>query len=140
MKSILLVAVLFSCSTANRPTSSTSCFHSVAHFDDEPSVVLEIQFGDLEREKKVIEGIPFTNEMTVLDVMKHAKETGKLKFAFRGRKDTAFLTEIDGVKNQGAKGDNWIFRVNGELGKKSFGISEVKEGDRIIWSFGKYQP
>lgn len=102
------------------------------------SITLEIQFG--EKRSKKIEGIPFKKEMTILDVMNYAKEKEKLSFSYRGKKDTAFLTQIDDVKNKGSRGDNWIFRVNGKLGRKSFGVSELNKGDKVTWTFGKYKP
>ena len=107
--------------------------------DEEQTVIVEIQFGD-KRENKTIPEITFTDKMTVLDAMVIAKKSEKLKFSYRGKGATAFLTEIDGVKNQGSRGDNWIFRVNGKLGKKSFGATTVRAGDKITWTFGKYKP
>lgn len=90
--------------------------------------------------KKTIKDIPFQKKMTVLDVMKYAAGKKKIKFSHRGKNETAFLTEIDGIKNQGARGDNWIFRVNDMLGKKSFGVTEIQPGDSVSWTFGKYKP
>ena len=75
-----------------------------------------------------------------MDVMSYAKKKKVVTFVHRGSKDTAFLTAIDGVKNLGAKGDNWIFRVNKKLGKKSFAITKLKMGDSVTWTFGKYKP
>lgn len=106
--------------------------------DEGHTVSLEIQFKD--GKKKRIEKIPYKEKMTVLDVMNYAKKNKKIDFLFRGKKDTAFLTSIDGVKNQGSRGDNWIFRVNKKLGRKSFGITQLGADDEVTWTFGKYKP
>lgn len=106
--------------------------------DEGQTVSLEIQFKD--GKKKRIEKIPYKEKMTVLDVMNYAKKNKKMNFLFRGKNDTAFLTSIDGVKNQGSRGDNWIFRVNKKLGRKSFGITQLRADDEVTWTFGKYKP
>ena len=102
------------------------------------SVTLTIQFD--KEKKKVIKEIPFKEKMTVMDVMVYSKEKKKITFVHSGKGELAFLKSIDGVKNKGARGDNWIFRVNGKLGKTSFGIAKLKPGDKVTWTFGKYKP
>lgn len=106
--------------------------------DEQETVSLEVQFGD--GKKKRIEKIPFKADMTILDVMKYAKKNKKIDYKFRGKNETAFLLSIDGVKNKGARGDNWIFRVNKKLGRKSFGITKLNADDVVTWTFGKYKP
>lgn len=106
--------------------------------DKVATISLEIQFG--QSKKKLIKDIPFKKGMTVLDAMKYAKENKKFSFQYRGKNDTAFLTSIDKIKNQGGRGDNWVFRINKKLGKKSFGISRLNSGDKVTWTFGKYKP
>ena len=68
-----------------------------------------------------------------------SKHPRGIKMATRGSGPTAFLTSIDGLENQGASGKNWIYRINGELGTKSFALIKPKRGDRVLWKFGKYR-
>jgi len=50
---------------------------------------------------------------------KNTRAVSKSCIAAKG--ETAFLTQIDELENEG-RGRNWIYRVNGELAKKSFAI------------------
>ena len=84
--------------------------------------------------------IEWKDGMTVLSLMTQLQKEKKLSFKHHGKGITAFLTEIGGVKNSGAGGDNWIFRVNSKLGKKSFGVVKLSAGDKVNWTFGKYRP
>jgi hypothetical protein len=100
------------------------------------SVQLEIDFRS-EREKLSIK-VPCASESTVLSVLQQAQKSGDLTFVFRGQGESAFVNSIDDVENQAAKGDNWVFRVNGELGDRSCGAFSVKPDDHVLWVFGKY--
>ena len=114
-------------------------FGSVIQVDpQEKKVTIEIDFGEL-AEKKTLT-IPWKVGLNVLDAMNQAKQEKRLKFKYRGKGVSAFLTQIEGVKNQGAKGDNWIFRVNSKLANRSFGVILLKAGDQVNWSLGKYKP
>lgn len=114
-------------------------FGSVIQVDpQEKKVTIEIDFG--ERAEKKTLTIPWKVGLNVLDAMNQAKQEKRLKFKYRGKGVSAFLTQIEGVKNQGAKGDNWIFRVNSKLANRSFGVILLKAGDQVNWSLGKYKP
>lgn len=77
--------------------------------------------------------------MTVLDVLQAAKQHPRgIQFVYRGQGDTAFLTQIDDLKNEG-RGRNWIFSVNGQLGERSFAVTELKASDRVLWKFTQYK-
>ena len=77
--------------------------------------------------------------MTVLEVLQAAKQHPRgIQFVHRGDGDTAFLTQIDDLKNEG-RGRNWIFSVNGQLGQRSFAVTEVKASDRVVWKFTQYK-
>ena len=77
--------------------------------------------------------------MTVLDVLQAAKQHPRgIQFVHRGDGDTAFLTQIDDLKNEGG-GRNWIFSINGKLGQRSFAATEVKPSDRVLWKFTQYR-
>jgi len=84
--------------------------------------------------------IAWRKGMTVLDAMQQTAKRKKkpLKFVVRSSGATAFVKEIDGVLNEGGGGRNWIFKVNGKNGSTSCGIHKLKPGDRILWSFERY--
>ena len=103
----------------------------------EPKTVsLVVNFGD--GAEKHLNRLPWREGMTVLDVMSSAARHPRgVRFEHRGRGATAFLTQIDGLKNEGG-GRNWIFRVNGKLGVRSFAVRQLKEADQVEWRFGAY--
>ena len=88
--------------------------------------------------EKHFTAIPWKKGMTVMDAMRYAKR-GKqgIDFKFSGNGDTAFLTQIDDLKNEGGgEGKkNWILRVNKKLATESFGVFELNSGDVIRWQF-----
>ena len=103
----------------------------------EASVKLTIDYGD--GVQTVFTALKWREGMTVLDAMNDAKKHARgIKFQYRGKGQTAFLTQIADLKNEG-RGRNWIFRVNGKLGEASFGVARLKAGDAILWKFGKYR-
>ncbi len=116
------------------------CERSDSPIDDNGTIVgsvqLEIDFRS-DREKLTLQ-IPCASDSTVLSVLQSAKETGDLEFSFTGRGETAFVKSIGGVENQAAEGDNWVYRVNGDLGDRSCGKFSVKPDDHVLWVFGKY--
>ena len=101
-------------------------------------VRLTIRFGD--GKDLTFDPVPHKAGMTVLDAMKAAESAdGKpLRFDYKGKGETAFLTAIEGVANQsGDSSDYWIYRVNDKLGNRSFGVATLAPGDRVLWTFGK---
>jgi hypothetical protein len=108
--------------------------------DDVPepqTVRLIIDYGD--GVQKHFTALEWKDGMTVLDAMKEAQKHPRgMKFVHRGKGETAFLTRIDELENEG-RGRNWMYRVNGELAKKSFAILTVKAADTILWTFGEYR-
>ena len=78
--------------------------------------------------------------MTVLQAMEYAQQHPRgIRFEYRGQGSIALLLQIDDLKNGGNQGLNWIFRVNGKMGDKSFAISEIQPDDAILWKFDEYQ-
>ena len=78
---------------------------------------------------------------TVSDLLKHVAEANEsFKYKSRGSGRTFFITEINGQKNEGARGRNWIYTVNGKRGNKSAGLFEIKAGDEIEWNLKRYRP
>jgi len=111
---------------------------------DEPaakSVRLVIDYGD--GVEKHFTRLAWKPKMTVLDAVEQAT-AGKhgIKVIYLGRGETAFLIKIDDLRNEAGGRDSrsWLFSVNGKPAAKSFGIYELKQGDRILWKFGPYEP
>jgi hypothetical protein len=102
-----------------------------------PTVRLIIDYGD--GVEKHFTALAWKDGMTILDVLEAAKAHARgIKFTCRGKESTAFLTEMDGLENEGS-GKNWVFRVNDKLGTKSFAITPVKAADTVLWRFGEYR-
>jgi hypothetical protein len=101
------------------------------------TVRLVIDYGD--GVEKHFTQIRWRPEQTVLDLLLQAqKHPHGVTFKHRGSGGTAFVYQIDDVKNEG-QGLNWVFSINGDLADRSCGICPVKAGDRILWKFGKYE-
>lgn len=106
------------------------------------TVELSVRFKDGRIRK--FEPVECREGMTVIDMMnelKERKEENPLRFEYKGKGKSAFLLSLDGVDNQsGGSSDFWIFRVNGKLSDRSFGIYELHPGDKVLWHFGKFMP
>ncbi len=92
--------------------------------------------------KNISVDVPCSADSTVYTILERAQNLGDVKYKATGQTDPAFtfVNSIGGVDNLAAKGDNWIYSVNGELGDKSSALYEVKPGDEVTWTFGKYEP
>lgn len=98
------------------------------------TVSLNIDFGADKKADSI--DVVCSPESTVLSILERAQNMNRLKVRFRGSGETAFVTSIGGIENEGADGQNWIFKVNDQLGDKSAGVFEVNPGDTIYWTFG----
>ena len=84
--------------------------------------------------------LAWTKDMTVLDAMKQAQRSPHgITFRYTGRGATAFLTQIDDLKNQGGGKKNWLYRVNGKLASKGFGVYVLEADDVVNWKFQQYR-
>ena len=101
------------------------------------TVDLEIDFQS--EKKKIQVAVPCSADSTVFSILTRAQNLGDLKFESRGSSpESRFVTSIGGVENQAAAGDNWVFRVNGELADRGCGEISVRPGDQVQWMFGEY--
>lgn len=128
--SVCLLLLLMGChGSAVAQTKST---------DDDPQVVrMIIDYND--GCQKHFTAIVWRKEMTVLDVLRAAERHPRgIRARVRGKDSTAFLTEMDGLKNGQANGRNWIYRVNGKLGDQGIGKRIVSRGDTVLWKFDTY--
>jgi hypothetical protein len=109
-----------------------------AQADESPqTAVLVIDYGD--GVQKHFLDVACKGGMTVLDVLEAAKRHPRgIQFVYRGKGATAFLTQIDDLKNEG-RGKNWIFHVNGQLADRGFAVFPIKPADKVLWKFGKYE-
>ena len=102
------------------------------------TVELKITIDD---ESQTFKPVKHVDGMTVGALMKQIAEASKtFEFKSRGKGETFFVTSINKKKNEGARGNNWIFFVNGELGDESAGSYELEPGDKVEWKFQKYRP
>lgn len=73
---------------------------------------------------------------TVLDVLKRVTREQKMQMEYRG---FGALTYVEGIANvyefDHGPASGWVYKVNGELVKKSAGAWKVKAGDRIEWIY-----
>ena len=97
-------------------------------------VKIEIDFGG-RAETKLMVGECYDGS-TVFSML---KEMNAIRVESRGSGKNTFLIAIDDVENEGANGDNWIYRLNGEVGKVGAGEQKVVPGDEINWTFGDYE-
>lgn len=82
--------------------------------------------------------VPCAGDSTVLSILQRAQATGGLEFLYQGKAESAFVRSIGGVENLAANGNNWVYRVNDELGDRSCGAFSLNPGDHVLWVFGKY--
>lgn len=98
------------------------------------TIALEIDFGN--GAKRVFETLPFKPEMTVADVMQAATQFApNITYTQIGAGAGGFLTELEGVKNEGANGRNWQYEVAGAPGTMSFCLAKVATGEQVRWTF-----
>jgi hypothetical protein len=93
-------------------------------------VLLSINFGDGRLESTAVE---WRDGMTVADVL---QQEPRISLVTNGSGESAFLTALDGVANQGAGGRNWTYTVNGKFADRSFAVYELQPNDHVLWTFG----
>jgi len=101
------------------------------------TVRIEVDYSD--GVQKVLTAVPWKPKMTGGDAMEFAtKHKRGVKIKVRGKGANSLLEKIDDLQNGGARGPNWVFRVNGKLGNRSFAITPLNPGDTILWKFDTY--
>lgn len=99
-----------------------------------PAVRLIVDFGD--GAQRVYSALPWTKGMTVLDAMERARaHPHGIAFEHIGRGETAFLTRIEDLKNEGGGKRNWHYWVNTDLADRSFGVYALEPADVVTWKF-----
>jgi hypothetical protein len=102
--------------------------------DRRPKVALTIDYGNGRR--MAFAAIEWHDGMTVADLMAAWTNVAVKQ---KGSGESAFVTTIDGIENQGADGKNWIYSVSGQVGDRSFAVYQLKPEDRVLWTFGPRQ-
>jgi len=102
----------------------------------EDTVRLIVDYGD--GASKTVANLPWAKGNTVLDAMKAATARPHgISFSYTGSGDSAVLTKIDDVPNEGGSAGrkNWQYWVNGSYGDRSFAVFELQAQDTIVWRF-----
>lgn len=94
-------------------------------------VSLSINFGDGQRQD--YDKIAWRDGMTVADLL---RSVPGLTTTQRGSGSGTFLMAIGDTTNEGEDGKNWTYSVNGQNADRSFGVYELRPGDRVLWTFG----
>ena len=129
---VLIIAAAAGCESPDGDESSTK---EVAP-GTAGTVTVEIDFNGRKQNKEF--QIACNQDSTVFSILQQAENKGDVKFVFSGSGETAFVSSIDDIENEKAAGDNWTYKVNGDLADRSCGVFPVKTGDKILWRFGKY--
>lgn len=98
------------------------------------TVLFAVDFSNGAR--KEIAALPWREGLTVLEAMQEAARFRPgITFTHTGSGEMTFVTAIDGLKNAGADGGNWIYEVNGEKATKSAGIQTLQPKDALLWRY-----
>jgi hypothetical protein len=134
---LVLVAIVWSRVHGLReesPEKNIDRSDPVANGLPQEKVELAIDFGGGRR--KNFDAVAWHGGMTVADEM---IASSGVKITQKGSGQSAFVTAIDGIENQGANGQNWTYSVNGQIADRSFAVYELKPADRVLWTFGPRQ-
>ena len=100
------------------------------------TIRLIVDYGD--GASKTVANLPWAKRNTILDAMKAATTRPHgISFSYTGSGDSAVLTKIDDVPNEGGSAGrkNWQYWVNGSYGDRSFAVFELQAQDTIVWRF-----
>lgn len=125
---LLAILMVAGCDSGPKTKSAEASRRDIGTVD------LAVNFG--ETPDPIAVAVVCSEDSTVLSILERAHNMKELNLKFRGQGETAFVESINGIKNEGASGKNWIYRVNGKTGDKSAGIYEVDPQDKVSWQFG----
>lgn len=119
--------------TVSRDTTAPTSTNASASPSDQ-RVSLAIEFGD--GRQRQFDPVPWRAGMTVDDLLTAASRLSNgIKYSLRGSGASAMLLEIDGARNEGARGRNWTYTVNGTRADRSFAVYPLQPGDHVLWTF-----
>ena len=97
------------------------------------TIELTIDYGD--GVQKRFPRLPHRAGMTVLDALLDAQKLPRgIRFEHRGGGETAFVSKIDDLTNEG-RGKNWTYRVNDKRADRGCGVYPLVALDRVLWKF-----
>jgi hypothetical protein len=96
-------------------------------------VLLSINFGNGQLQHETTK---WRDGMTVADVL---QQEPRISYETSGSGESGFLTALNGVANEGAKGRNWTYSVNGKYADRSFAVYELRPNDHVLWTFAAEQ-
>jgi uncharacterized protein DUF4430 len=134
---VVLAAIVWSRSRSVRDAPTVPKLNQpaqVAAASSREKVSLVINYGNDRR--KTFEAVAWRNGMTVADLLNNTPDIAVTR---SGAGQSAFLSGIDGVTNEGTGGHNWTYSVNGKSADRSFAIYELQPGDQVLWTFGVQQ-
>ncbi|MDX1963367.1 MAG: DUF4430 domain-containing protein [Pirellulales bacterium] len=103
-----------------------------------PQLTLTIDYGDSSAPKSLM--IDWQAGLTVVDALRQAAAQD-LTSVITGAGESAFVSEIGGIANQGAgeAGKNWIYYINDKQATRGAGVQTLQPGDRLEWRFEVYE-
>lgn len=134
---LVLAAIIWSRVQSSRETpanKSVELPETIAIGDPRPRVELSVNFGGGRRTN--FAAIAWHDGMTAADLM---NAWPNVRITQKGTGESAFVTAIDDVENQGADGQNWTYSVNDQIADRSFAVYKLKADDRVLWTFGPRQ-
>jgi hypothetical protein len=117
--------------------ASAALLRAAAAADSPPQTIrMVIDYGD--GAEVHLTALPYRAEMTVLDALEAAgAHPHGVKFKWRGSGETAFVTQVGDVKNEGGgQGRNWTYFVDGHEPNVGVGTLRLKPGSVVLWKFG----
>jgi hypothetical protein len=99
----------------------------------EANVLLTVNFGNGQLANETAQ---WQEGMTVLDALQNHR---RIAYLTEGSGESAFLTSLNGVMNEGAGGRNWTYTVNGKYADRSFAVYQLQPNDHVLWTFAAQQ-
>ena len=75
---------------------------------------------------------------SVLAYMQAMQKKGLVEFTSSGEGDMVLIESLQGLKNQGATGKNWLYAVDGKLANRGVATMTVAGGQRVQWCYVTY--
>ncbi|HEY4232189.1 MAG TPA: DUF4430 domain-containing protein [Lacipirellulaceae bacterium] len=136
MLALLLIVMILGRSAAlrqNAPASHEGTNETAAESPTGKTVALIIRSTDSPERHDYV---AWHDGMTVADLLTAASHLPKgIQFAQRGSGESALLTEINGVANEGGGGRNWTYSVDDKEADRSFAVLQLRPDDHVLWTF-----
>jgi uncharacterized protein DUF4430 len=117
-------------------------FLTALRADDAKQQVVKLVIDYNDGAQKVFPAIAWKDGLTVLDALEEAKTPAHgITFKYNGKGETAFLTQIDDLKNEGGGKEkkNWQYWINSAYADRGFGVRKLSAGDTVVWKFAVFE-